>query len=499
MSLGNGTKELASFRNLWLLAHPHQPVDNGPGGECKPLAASKLRELFGTDGIRGVAGEPPLDAQTTWAVGAALGAWISTAHLDPEVILGVDTRESGPWIAESVAGGLASKGVRARYAGIVTTPGVAYLARTGPFAAGVMISASHNPYRDNGIKVLDHSGFKLPDSVEHSIEQEIFGVLDRMSAAGTPPAPVPLSADEGLDKQYMSYLASTCAEASAPLSLAGLRLVVDAGNGAASYLAPELFESFGAQVERMGCTPDGRNINLNCGSLHLEALRERVLATKADLGVAFDGDADRALFVSHTGRMVDGDAVMLITGTALHERGLLTEADGKPAVIATVMSNLGLEVALRNRGIGMVRTQVGDKYVLEEMVRRGAKLGGEQSGHIIFRDFATTGDGMLTALRVFEVMQRSGVSLEHLASGLEVYPQRLVNVRVKERKPLEQMPAVMASIREADAVFAGLGRVLVRYSGTETLCRVMVEGREHEQVESWAQKIAGVIRQEIGE
>ena len=404
------------------------------------MPATEVRELFGTDGIRGVAGEPPLDARTTWAVGAALGTWICSAHLDPEVVIGTDTRESGRWIAESVAGGLASKGVRARYAGIVTTPGVAYLARTGPFAAGVMISASHNPYRDNGIKVLDHSGFKLPDAQEHAIEQEIFAVLE----AGFEPNPGTLSVDESLDKQYVEYLASMFTEGDESLSLAGLELVVDAGNGAASHLAPELFERFGARVARIGCRPDGRNINLNCGSLHLEGLRERVLASKADLGVAFDGDADRALFVSHSGRMIDGDAVLLITGTALHQRGLLAEADGKPAVVATVMSNLGLEVALRERGIEMIRTQVGDKYVLEEMVRRGARLGGEQSGHIIFRDFATTGDGMLTALRVFEVMRRSGKTLEELASGLEVYPQRLVNVRVRERKPLEQMPAVMA-------------------------------------------------------
>jgi len=455
--------------------------------------------LFGTDGIRGVAGESPLDPQTTWAVGAALGSWISSAHLDPEVIIGVDTRESGSWIAESVAGGLLSKGVRARYAGIVTTPGVAYLARTGPFAAGVMISASHNPYRDNGIKVLDHSGFKLPDAQEHAIEQNIFAVLDQLAEHALTATPAPLVTDETLDKQYIEYLAATFTDNDRPLSLAGLHLVVDAGNGAASYLAPDLFERFGAQVERIGCSPDGRNINLNCGSLHLEALRERVLASKADLGVAFDGDADRALFVSGSGRMVDGDAVMLITGTALHERGLLTEADSKPAVVTTVMSNLGLEVALRERGIEMIRTQVGDKYVLEEMVRRGAKLGGEQSGHIIFRDFATTGDGMLTALRVFEVMSRSGKTLEQLAAGLEVYPQRLVNVRVRERKPLDQMPPVLEATEKAEAFFGDKGRVLVRYSGTESLCRVMVEGREHEAVESWAQTIASAIRQEIGE
>ncbi|MEO7142935.1 MAG: phosphoglucosamine mutase, partial [Bryobacteraceae bacterium] len=368
---------------------------------------SMVRKLFGTDGIRGVAGEFPLDDATTHAAGAALGEWISKHHLDPEVAIGMDTRESGGAIAASVAAGLARGGAKARFAGVITTPGIAYLARTGHFAAGVMISASHNPYLDNGIKIIDHSGFKLPDEQEHALEGAIFASLEQNAA---PRGVVELRADENLAASYIDYLAATLAG-----TLDSVRLIVDCGNGAASRLAPELFERLGARVETMACSPDGRNINLNCGSLHLDRLRARVCADAADLGVAFDGDADRALFISRSGKIVDGDAVMLLTGLALHAQGRLAEADGKPVVVATVMSNLGLERALAAHGIGLVRTPVGDKYVLEEMVRRGAKLGGEQSGHIIFRDWATTGDGLLTALRVMEVMRNAGRGLDELS------------------------------------------------------------------------------------
>jgi phosphoglucosamine mutase len=447
------------------------------------------RELFGTDGIRGVAGEPPLDPPVVFAVGAALGRWIASHHLDPEVVIGTDTRESGQWIAGHVAGGLALSGVRARFAGLTTTPGVAYLARTGPFAAGVMISASHNPYRDNGIKVLDHSGFKLPDAQEHAIEQDIFAVIDSKPAV----EPVPLAPDDTLDRLYVDYLAGTF-----PQRLDGLRIIVDAAHGSASFIGPQLFERLGARVRAIGSSPNGRNINLNCGSLHLDRLREEVLRDGSDLGIAFDGDADRALFVAHSGRIVDGDAVMLITAEFLHSAGRLAEADGAPVVIATVMSNIGLERALAERGIGMVRTPVGDKYVLEEMLRRGARLGGEQSGHVIFRDYATTGDGLLTALRVLEVVRATGKTLDELSRGMTVFPQKLVNVKVSERKPLEDLPRVRDAIREAEQSFGAAGRVLVRFSGTEPLARVMVEGPEEGQVNATAEHIAGVIRAELG-
>lgn len=431
--------------------------------------------------MRGVAGEPPLDPATTFAVGVALGKWIGRQHLDPEVVIGMDTRESGPWIAAQVAGGLEKSGVKARFAGLITTPGIAHVARTGPFAAGVMISASHNPYYDNGIKIIDHSGFKLPDEQEHVIEQDIFAL------AGATPEPAELTTDEGLDRAYIDDLAATL-----PGGLGGLRLVVDGSNGAATYLAPALFERLGATVDRIHCAPDGRNINLHCGSQHLESLRERVMETRADLGVAFDGDADRAMFISHSGKVVDGDMVLLVAALPLHARGRLNE------VIATVMSNLGLEVALRAHGIGLVRTPVGDKYVLDEMVKRNAPLGGEQSGHVIFRDYATTGDGLLTALRVLEAMRESGQDLDALTSEFVSYPQLLVNVRVKERRPLAELESVNAGILRAQGEFGEGGRVVVRFSGTEPLARVMVEGPALDRVTYHAHAIADAIGKELG-
>ncbi len=430
--------------------------------------------------MRGVAGEYPLDPRTTFAVGVALARWVSVHHMNPEIVIGMDTRESGPWIAEHVAGGLAREGVKARFAGLITTPGIAHVTRTGPFAAGVMISASHNPYRDNGIKIIDHSGFKLPDEQEHELERDIL-------AFSGEPDPVKLRIDEGLDREYVEHLAATL-----PAGIDGMRIVMDGAHGSATHLAPALFGRLGAKVTKIGCAPDGRNINLNCGSLHLEELRAKVLETGAEAGVAFDGDADRALFVSHSGKIVDGDAAMLITALPLHARGRLKE------VVATVMSNLGLERALKRHGIGLVRTPVGDKYVLEEMVKRDAPLGGEQSGHVIFRDYATTGDGMLTALRVFEVMHETGRDLDSLTEELEVYPQLLVNVRVKERRALGELAGVNAEIRRAESEFGDAGRVLVRFSGTEPLARVMVEGPEIGRVQYFANSIADAIRSELG-
>jgi phosphoglucosamine mutase len=384
-----------------------------------------------------------------------------------------------------VAGGLESRGARVRFAGVITTPGVAYLTRTGAFQAGVMISASHNPYQDNGIKVFSHSGFKLPDAEEHVVEQEIFRLRER----GVQPLPAKLAADESLDRQYLEYLMSTVS-----LRFDGLRLVIDCGNGAASRLAPQLFVGLGARVTTLCCEPDGRNINLNCGALHVEKLRAAVVSEAADCGVAFDGDADRAIFVAGSGKLVDGDAVLLVCARALKAAGSL---DGH-TVVATVMSNLGLEKALESEGIRLTRTPVGDKYVLEEMVRLGAPLGGEQSGHVIFRQYATTGDGLLTALQLLAIARQSGASLDELTSGLRVFPQKLVNVRIREKKPLTEVPSVASAIRRVEEEFAGAGRVLVRFSGTEPLARVMVEGPDLAQVESFTEQIADVIRREMG-
>lgn len=447
------------------------------------------RQLFGTDGIRGVAGRAPMDDRTAHALGVALGKWAlenspQDASASPEVLIGMDTRESGSWLAAQVAGGLARSGVSARFAGVITTPGVAYLTRSGPYVAGVMISASHNPYEDNGLKVISHSGYKLADEVELHLESLMLDWL----ALGVEAAPVPLKIDAALDNLYTDYLASTVAGAFP------FKLVIDCANGAATEVAPRLFPRLGANVDWIGASPNGRNINLDCGSLHLDNLRKRVLETKADMGIAFDGDADRALFVAGDGRIVDGDAVLYLAGTFLKKAGQLP-AD---LVVATVMSNLGLQKALEAHGIQMLRTPVGDKYVLEEMVKRGAVIGGEQSGHVIFLKHATTGDGLLTALRVLEIVRDSGQPLSSLVGEIKTYPQKLVNIRVKVKRPLSELSSVQDEIAAAEREFQGSGRVVVRFSGTEPLARVMIEAKTDEDVDKWTTRIADAIRAELG-
>ena len=443
------------------------------------------KQLFGTDGIRGVAGEYPLDAATVYAFGRALGLDAGRTQSHPEILIGTDTRESGAWIAELVAAGLEQTGARVSYAGVITTPGIAYLTRSGPFQSGVMISASHNPYRDNGLKVFAHNGFKLPDEEEAVIELEILRLRD----SGVAPKPVSLVADARWAHQYLDFLVSLSTQ-----RLDGIKLVMDCGNGAAYRLGPELFRRLGADVTTLCVEPTGRNINLHCGALHTEQLQKAVLAGGADFGVAFDGDADRAIMVAKSGKLMDGDAMLLVLARAMKAAGHL-KGD---TVVATVMSNLGLEKALERAGIRMVRMPVGDKYVLEEMVRLGASLGGEQSGHVILREFATTGDGMLTALRTIETARAAGAGLDELTADLRVYPQKLVNVRVREKKALTELPAVAREIEQVETAFAGTGRVLVRFSGTEPLARVMVEGQDAQQVESFSARIADAIRLAMG-
>lgn len=446
------------------------------------------RELFGTDGIRGVAGQFPLDPLTVHAVGWALGEWARGRSEQPEVVIGMDTRESGPELAALVAGGLARAGVRSRFAGVITTPGVAYLARTGAFVAGVMISASHNPYWDNGIKIFDHSGYKLPDETERALEREIF----RLRESAIEPQRAGLEAEEGLAQTYLGYLASTAER------LDGVSMVIDCGHGAASRLAPELFGRLGARVHAICCQPDGRNINLDCGALHPERLQREVVARQADLGVAFDGDADRAIFVAPSGRIVDGDLVLYICGRAWLKKGWLASNNGRPVIVATIMSNLGLEKAVQSWGAELIRTPVGDKYVLEEMLRRNAQLGGEQSGHVIFRRYATTGDGLLTALRVLEVMRETGASLDELAAGFQLYPQRVASVAVRAKPPLGELETVQQAIERARRALGDSGRVLVRFSGTELKARVMVEGPDPALVDRHAAEIVAAIEQELG-
>jgi phosphoglucosamine mutase len=446
-----------------------------------------LRKLFGTDGIRGVAGEYPLDKKTVYAVGRALGDHLPAGPR--RVVIGQDTRESSGWMADTLAVGLRTAGVETASAGVVPTPAIAYLAHTHGFSAGVVISASHNPWRDNGIKVFGPDGYKLADEVELEIESEIFALLkENVPASAEHAAKASLPSDPALRQDYLNWLAHTIAGAER------LRLVVDCANGAASTVAPEIFKRSGARVEFTHRTPDGRNINENCGALHPEIVAREVVSRNADMGICFDGDADRALFADCNGHVVNGDAVMLLLARELKQRGELANA----TVIATTMSNMGLEIALRESGIKMLRAPVGDKYVLEEMRKTGAVLGGEQSGHIILSREATTGDGLLTAIRVLGIVAASGHSLADLATGMKVFPQTIKNVRVREKRPLDQLPKVMAAIKNAEQRLGGNGRVNVRYSGTESLARVMVEAETEETVQRLAGEIAAALEAAIG-
>jgi phosphoglucosamine mutase len=454
------------------------------------------RQLFGTDGIRGVAGEFPLTRQSTYLIGRALGHDLLRAMRKAQAVIGQDTRESSEWIADRVAAGLAAVGVDVHSAGVITTPGIAYLARSRGFAAGVVISASHNPWTDNGIKVFSGDGFKLTDARELAIEKEIFGLLESPTAAEETTAlkiagPC-LPGEADLRRAYVQSLAGSVSS-----DLKNLRVLVDGANGAAAAEAPELFRGLGLQATFIHIAPDGKNINEGCGALHPETLGKAVAAAggKFDLGVTFDGDADRALFCDASGRVVNGDGVLLAAARDLHERGELTGA----TVVATTMSNMGLEIALKKSGIRMLRANVGDKYVLEEMLKTGATLGGEQSGHIIFRDGdATTGDGLLTALRLMDVMVRRGRSLAELVGDLKVFPQKIQNVRVREKVPFAQVPEVQAAIDAAERELDGNGRVVVRYSGTEALARVMVEAESEDRMQTLTAGIAGKIQKALG-
>ena len=444
-----------------------------------------MRKLFGTDGIRGVAGEYPLDAKTVRAIGHALADHLPGGP--KRVVIGQDTRESSEWIADMLAAGMLEAGAHPESAGVITTPGVAYLARTQGFSAGVVVSASHNPWRDNGIKVFGGDGYKLSDQTELGIEKEIFALLESAVTDGGA-GKFSLPGNAGLQAAYEAGLSHPIAGAKQ------FTAVVDCANGAAGAIAPEVFKRCGLRAEFTHSAPNGRNINENCGALHPEVVGKEVVVRQADLGICFDGDADRALFTDSGGKVVDGDAVLLLLAQDLKQRGELAN----DTVVATTMSNMGLEIALRESGIKMLRAPVGDKYVLEEMKKSGAVVGGEQSGHIILARESTTGDGLLTALHVLEIITRSGKPLADLVAGLKVFPQTIKNVRVREKRPLDQIPEVQAAIRCAERELDGSGRVNVRYSGTEALARVMVEAETKDAVERHATAIAQALEKMLG-
>ena len=447
-----------------------------------------MKKLFGTDGIRAVAGQAPLDPATIYAIGLALAHTLKAATPAPRVLMGMDTRESSESIAATLTAGLTAGGASVENAGVITTPAVAHLTHVHGFGAGIVISASHNPWEDNGIKLFGPDGFKLPDSTEIAIEEEIF---KQLASNTTPPAELHAPKVNEADRaEYIRFLL-----ASVPgLSLDNRSIVIDCANGAASAVAPQLFADLGGKVIVTHASPTGRNINLGCGALHAEVVAAEVVAHKASIGITLDGDADRVLFADENGKVVNGDAVLLLAGRDLHARGELINA----TVVATTMSNMGLEAALGRSGIKMLRAPVGDKYVLEQMLATGATLGGEQSGHILFSGRSTTGDGLLTALLVLDIIHRSGKSLTELTADLKTFPQVIVNVKVREKKPLETIPAVVAAIAAADEALAGSGRVVIRYSGTEALARVMIEAEDQGQMTHHAEAIAGAIRAELG-
>ena len=454
-----------------------------------------MKKLFGTDGIRGEAGKFPLDAATIETIGASLVTHL-TKELgrSPLVVIGRDTRESGEWLERALLSGIAKVGGESKSAGIITTPGVAFLARTLPADAGIVISASHNPYRDNGIKIFSPSGRKLDEATERLIEADIRSSAPKLQQDnGSLNEVGNVSENEASDLRdlYLEYLHN---EVGRELSLKGTRMVMDCANGAASAIGPQLFERLGASVISINAKPDGRNINLESGSLHTENLQNEVLKQKADLGVAVDGDADRSLFVDAEGHLANGDATLWVLANYLQAKEQLVH----DTVVATVMSNIGLEIALRSKGIALVRTAVGDKFVLDELIRIGAALGGEQSGHIIFPQLSLAGDGLITTLCLMRAMVEQEKSLTELTAGFQTFPQILINVEVKEKRPFEEVDRIKETAQMVEDQLGSTGRLLLRYSGTESLARVMIEGENQQQIENLADELAGVIRNTLG-
>jgi phosphoglucosamine mutase len=445
--------------------------------------------LFGTDGIRGRFGEPPLDHGTVTALAVHLAATLrERGHgAAQRVVLGGDTRESTPEICSWLAAGLAAGGIELQYAGVIPTPGVAHLVQQTGAAAGIVVSASHNPYPDNGIKLIDSRGFKWSDGDELALERRLRA--DPESTADL--AVAPLAADDDLRERYLRHLAATVPDGR-PLD--GLRMVLDAGNGAASTYAEELFERLGARVTLLHAAPDGRNVNAGCGSTAPAEMAARVVAEEADLGAAFDGDADRCILADEQGTVRDGDALLYLWATYLHRGGRLHP----PRIVATSMSNLGLERALAREGIGIVRCDVGDRYVVEAMHREGILLGGEQSGHIVQRELSSTGDGLLTAVQMAWLRRQADQPLSALLAPFRRYPQVLLNVRVARKVAFKDLPAVTAAARSVEERLGEDGRLVLRYSGTEPLARVMIEGPEQETIDALAEEIALAIRGELG-
>ena len=440
--------------------------------------------------MRGLAGEFPLDEQTIFTVGKSLARKFGEKlGRSAKFITGRDTRESGEWIERAFHAGAKSENAHCESAKIITTPGVAFLAKKFDFDAGIVISASHNAFEDNGIKIFSPSGKKIDGETERAIESDIFK-NSKFKIQNSKLGIIDVSNSQKYQESYLNYLSKEFKN----LSLENFKMVVDCANGAASHLAPELFAKFGAEVVVINCEPDGQNINKDCGSLHLDNLQAKVLEEKADFGVAFDGDADRALFTDEQGNLVDGDAVLWVMAQFLAAHGKLENKK----IVATVMSNIGLEAALKSKNIELVRAAVGDKYVLEELLKTDSAVGGEQSGHIIFPHKSLVGDGMMTTLYLLETLYENKKSLSAMTAGFTKFPQILVNVKVREKRPFEEVAEIAQASQKIEIELGDKGRLLLRYSGTENLARVMIEGENQTEIEAQANRLAEVIKTSLG-
>jgi phosphoglucosamine mutase len=449
------------------------------------------KQLFGTDGVRGIANMHPMTTEIAMQLGRAAAYVFKHDDRRSRIVIGKDTRLSGYMIENALAAGVCSMGVDVLLVGPLPTPGIAFITASMRADAGVVISASHNPYQDNGIKFFARDGFKLPDELELQIEELIFSErIDSLRPTAEEVGKA-FRVDDAIGR-YIVFLKNTFPR---ELDLVGLKIVLDCAHGAAYRVAPAVLEELGAEVFAYGVDPDGTNINSGCGSTHPEVIAAAVREHGADLGIALDGDADRCIFVDEHGNEVDGDHIMAICSIDMLKRDALPHR----TVVATVMSNMGLDIALRQAGGKIVKTNVGDRYVVEEMRRNGYRFGGEQSGHLVFLDHNTTGDGMLSALQILSILQKSGKPLSELASVMTALPQILVNVRVRERLSVKEMPEVEKIIADVENRLGDSGRVLIRYSGTEPLMRIMLEGRDQSEITDMANEIALVVKSLIGE
>jgi phosphoglucosamine mutase len=451
-----------------------------------------MKKLFGTDGVRGVANVPPMTTEIAMQLGrAAAYIFKSTSRRRHRIVIGKDTRLSGYMLESALVAGICSMGVDVLLVGPLPTPGIANITSSMRADAGVVISASHNAFQDNGIKFFSADGFKLPDEIELKIEK----LLDSKKIEALRPTATEVGKAFRIDDaagRYIVYLKNTFPT---EMDLSGLKIVLDCANGAAYKVAPAVFEELGAEVIPLGIKPNGSNINAGCGSLHPEVISEAVKEHRADIGIALDGDADRVIVCDEFGNEVNGDQIMAICATDMLNRKVLK----KKTLVATVMSNMGLDIAIRKAGGKVIKTAVGDRYVVEEMRKGGYNLGGEQSGHLIFLDHNTTGDGVLAALQLLAVMRRTEKPLSELAEVMIPLPQVLVNIRVRERKDIMTIPAIAKRIREVEEKLGNEGRVLIRYSGTEPLLRIMLEGQDKYEITAWANEIGELVKTEIGE